>query len=118
MNKTKIEIKRSMIYHAGEVDAVLAEKVSEERSAKVDYKISAYDLNDELIKTYKEIKRHKYKRCLTMAKLCAKNVDHLNSEGYIYEKENHLDDLDDCIKGTNFYHKWYKRWLQIAEAYK
>lgn len=83
----------SEYYNADEVDAVLAEKD-------------------------KEIKRHKYKRCLTMTKLCAKNVDHLNSEGYIYEKENRVNETSDCIKGTIFYHKWYKRWLELAEKFK
>lgn len=64
------------------------------------------------------IRHQKYKRCLAMAKLCAKNVDHLNSEGYIYEKEGRADEVDDCIKGTQFYHKWYERWLEIAEQFK
>lgn len=64
------------------------------------------------------IRHQKYKRCLAMAKLCAKNVDHLNSEGYIYEKEGRADEVNDCIKGTQFYHKWYERWLKIAKQFE
>lgn len=98
--------------------AELKEQVSEERSAKVNYKISANDLSDGLKEAYAEIKHHKYRRCLAMAKLCAKNVDHLNSEGYIYEKEGRADEVNDCIKGTQFYHKWYERWLKIAKQFE
>jgi len=63
----------------------------------------------------KVIAHNKYKRCLAMARLCGKTVDHLNSEGYIYEKENHTKELTDCIRGTEFYDKWYHRWLALTE---
>lgn len=64
---------------------------------------------------YDELRHNKRKRCLTMARLCGKTVDHLNSEGYIYEKESHTKELTDCIRGTEFYDKWYHRWLALAE---
>jgi hypothetical protein len=80
----------------------------------VKYRRAVYDKSE----ADKVIARHKYKRCLAMAKLCGKTVDHLNSEGYIYEKENHIKELTDCIRGTEFYDKWYNRWLELAEKFK
>jgi hypothetical protein len=49
----------------------------------------------------KELRHHKYKRCLAMAKLC-----HWKMGVFIYKKEK-----------SNYYYKWYKRWLKIAEKF-
>lgn len=135
----------SEYYNADEVDAVLAEKDTEinelrrklqDQCGSCPVKMQEADvvadlngqiafLRTRLIEqtaryelTETQLRHQKYTRCLTMAKLCAKNVDHLNSEGYIYEKENRVSEVDACIKGTIFYHKWHKRWLQLAEEYK
>lgn len=55
----------SLVYDKSEVDKVIAGKdaeiaelkkqISEERSAKVDYKISAHDLSDGLKEAYEEL---------------------------------------------------------------
>jgi hypothetical protein len=45
---------------------------------------------------------HKYKRCLTMAKLC-----HWKMGVFIYKEEK-----------RNFYHRWHNRWLELAEKFK
>ena len=50
----------------------------------------------------KVIARHKYKRCLAMAKLC-----HWKMGVFIYKEEK-----------SNFYHRWHKRWLEIATKFK
>lgn len=50
----------------------------------------------------KEIARHKYRRCLTMAKLC-----HWKIGVFIYKKEK-----------NDFYYRWRKRWLELAEKFK
>ena len=50
----------------------------------------------------KVIARHKYKRCLAMAKLC-----HWKMGVFIYKEEK-----------SNFYHRWFKRWLKIADQLK
>ena len=84
--------------------AELKEKVSEERSAKVDYKISANDLSNGLEKAYAEIDHHKYKRCLSMAKWCRLRARLLGACA-LYEKE--LWAL-----------KWHRRWLELAEKFK
>ena len=48
------------------------------------------------------IARHKYKRILAMAKLC-----HWKMGVFIYKKEK-----------NEFYFRWHKRWLKIAEQFK
>ena len=50
----------------------------------------------------KVIARHKYKRCLAMAKLC-----HWKMGVFIYKKEK-----------NEFYYRWHKRWLTLADKYK
>lgn len=52
----------------------------------------------------KVIARHKYKRCLAMARWC--------NDRFI---------LDDCLYElgkTRFYERWEKRWLELAEMFK
>ena len=49
-----------------------------------------------------ELRHHKYKRCLAMAKLCQWKMG-----VFIYKKEK-----------SNFYHRWHKRWIAIAEKFK
>ena len=50
----------------------------------------------------KVIARNKYKRCLAMAKLC-----HWKMGVFIYKEEK-----------NEFYYRWHKRWLAIAEKFK
>ena len=50
----------------------------------------------------KVIARNKYKRCLTMAKLC-----HWKMGVFIYKEEK-----------NEFYYRWHERWLKIAEKFK
>lgn len=108
---------RDGFYHKSEADKVIAEK---------DAKILALDAEvfkqkhhaklffDERNYAESQLRHSNHKRCLAMAKLCGKTVDHLNAEGYIYEKENHTEELTDCIRETEFYDKWYHRWLKLA----
>lgn len=50
----------------------------------------------------KVIARQKKKRCLAMAKLC-----HWKMGVFIYKEEK-----------NEFYYRWHKRWLAIAEKFK
>ena len=50
----------------------------------------------------KKMNHNKRKRCLAMAKLC-----HWKMGVFIYKKEK-----------NEFYYRWYKRWLAIAEKFK
>lgn len=90
--------------------AELKERVQEERSAKVNYKISANDLSDGLKDAYEEIKHHKYKRCLNKAEWCEERsarYDLLQQHsGFGWGRE------------IEFYYRWYMRWLELAEKFK
>ena len=99
-------------YDADDVDALLAEKdaqildlieqVQKERSAKVDYKISANDLSDGLKKAHEEIRHSKYKRCLAMAEWCHEAWANISTT---YQK-------------AMWYRKWYEYWRELAEKFK
>ena len=61
----------------------------------------------------KELRRHKYKRCLAMARWCESKVYHIRrtplcdmSEHEYWQYEN------------DFWQRWQKRWLEIAEQFK
>lgn len=113
---------RDGFYHKSEVDAILAEKdkeiaelkeqVQEERSAKVNYKISANDLSDGLKDAYEEIKHHKYKRCLKTARWC------FTKSNYHFVLAQHGEDTKENNRRSILYSKWHKRWLKIAEKFK
>ena len=61
----------------------------------------------------KVITRHKYKRCLAMARWCESKVYHIRrtplcdmSEHEYWQYEN------------DFWQRWQKRWLELAEKFK
>ena len=66
----------------------------------------------------KEIRHNKYKRCMAMAWWCSSQVDHYHSEGYIYEHEGKKDELEDCLRRVEFYHRWFERWDKLANKFK
>lgn len=61
----------------------------------------------------KEIRRHKYKRCLDKAELCRLEQERIE---LIENQDITDDDFDKLVKG--FYTKWQNRWLAIADKLK
>jgi hypothetical protein len=63
-----------------------------------------HETEEYAMQLYNELRHHKYKRCLAMAKLC---------------KRKRIDAADYRIprKKWEFYDKWYKRWLELAEKF-
>lgn len=53
---------------------------------------------------YDELLRHKYKRCLAMAKWCRTSA--------------RCDEGLGAFKYRDWYWKWFKRWLAIADKFK
>lgn len=92
--------------------AALKEQVQEERSAKVDYKISANDLSDGLKKAYEELNQQKYKRCLDKAKWC------FTKSNYHFVLARHGENGKENNRRSILYAKWHKRWLEIAAKIK
>jgi len=66
-----------------------------------DFEMAAHQ-NEHLLKL---VRHHKYKRCLAMAKVC---------------KLKRFDAADYRIprRKWDFYDKWLKRWLELAEKFK
>ena len=100
------------IYLKSEADKVIAEKDKEIQRLEnlcESYRIDCDNLAIREANAYREIERdnkqlrhQKYKRCLAMAKLC-----HWKMGVFIYKKEK-----------NDFYNRWHKRWLAIAEKFK
>ena len=57
-----------------------------------------------------EIRHHKYKRCLAMARMCEER-----SARYDVLQERH--DLD-WGREIELYYRWYIRWLKLADKFK
>lgn len=88
---------------ADEVIKKLNERVSEEREAKVNYKISASDLSDGLRDAYDEIRHHKFKRCLNIAENC-------RDKGWYYYATHRKAKADKMWD-------WRQRWLDLAKKF-
>lgn len=66
------------------------------------------------------IRHHKYKRCLAMADFCDSQHDYFNAvrngfwlvRGDIETREKYRK------KASDFWWKWHKRWLELAEKFK
>ncbi len=64
----------------------------------------------ELYEKNKELRHHKYKRCLAMEKWCSERVARIEKD---YAFWRHGKDY-----ASNFYKRWKKRWLELAEKFK
>lgn len=69
-----------------------------------------YEADKVIAEKDEELHRHKYKRCLAMARMCEER-----SARYDVLQERH--DLD-WGREIEFYYRWYKRWLELAEKFK
>lgn len=80
-------------------DKKLTDAILDERNAEIaEVKKACNDNLDWCLRTLKENRHHKYKRCLKMAKICE-------------------DKLGTVVK-PGWWNKWYKRWLEIAKKVK
>ena len=64
------------------------------------------DLLQKCRKANKELRHHKYRRCLAVARRCHSESLWWYSKGYGFEKYD------------KFWEKWEKRWLELAEKFK
>lgn len=71
------------------------EKVADARKIACDYQNVICDFE-------KKLRHVKYKRCLVMAELCQWKMG-----VFIYKKEK-----------NDFYYRWHKRWLELADKFK
>lgn len=105
-------------YEEKEADKVIAELEESHKMEVEQLLIEIYELKEtlknsrnahkywrkEFLIEYKECLRHKYKRCLAMAKWCRTSA--------------RCDEGLGAFKYRDWYWKWYKRWLTLADKYK
>lgn len=90
-------------YLKSEADEVIAEK-----DEKIDeLQKATYSAWSKVNAMYDELRHHKYKRCLWLARWCASR-----SASWC------LDPADEQLHKSNFYDKWKKRWLELATKFK
>ena len=65
------------------------------------------DLLQKCRKANKELRHHKYRRCLAMVKYCDMGLTYYNEK---------LDSFS-CER-ADFFYKWYNRWWKLAEKFK
>lgn len=62
---------------------------------------------------FKRERHHKYKRCLAMAKYCESEEKRLEAIAPLFDTDK------ECWEyGSDYWKKWHKRWLQLAEQVK
>ena len=90
-------------YLKSEADKVIAELIEKnKRLANINIIKASETIKD----LYKELRHHKYKRCLAVARWCHNESLWWYSKGYGFEKYD------------KFWEKWEKRWRELAEKFK
>ena len=103
-----------IVYLKSEADKVIAEKDKEIDFLKesIDELQKATDFAWSKVNAmYDELRHHKYKRCLAMARWCENAI--LGWMGYKESYSSHQQYIKVML-----FTKWHKRWLEIAEKFK
>lgn len=109
-------------YLKSEADKVIAEKDKEIQRLEnlcESYRIDCDNLAIREANAYKEIERdnkqirhHKYKRCMAMAKYCEERYRYLTClENWQMTDKEYQQVIGD------YWDKWHKRWLELAEKF-
>jgi YesN/AraC family two-component response regulator len=102
------------VYLKSEADKVIAELKAQKAQAEDDcayWKMNEgnaanamHETEEYAMQLYKEAQHQKYKRCLSIARTCKRNRLNASVCGPIVK--------------IDFWEKWYKRWLELAEKFK
>ena len=101
------------VYIKSEADKVIAEKdeeIAELQKQVHDYGLGLYVMQ---ARAEKEARYDKYKRCLAMAMWCETNVYNIRRKPLC-----DMDDHEGWLHDDEFWQRWHKRWLELAERYK
>lgn len=96
----------TQVYLKSEADNVI-EELKKEKKYAIDNVTKVINAQE------REIRHHKYKRCLDKAEMCRLEQERIE---LIENQDITDDDFDKLVKG--FYKKWRERWLKIAEKFK
>lgn len=94
------------VYLKSEVDKVIAELKKEIEEQK-QLRNMALSTVPNVLKVAKIIQHHKHKRCLAIAKRCKDKIEN------VVQYNEH----DDWLIINEYWERWYKRWLQLAEKF-
>lgn len=110
-------------YLKSEADKVIAELKAQKAQAEDDcayWKMSEgnavnamHETEEYAVQLYKELRHHKYKRCLAMARWCETNVYNIRRKPLC-----DMDDHEGWQHDDEFWQRWHKRWLELAEKFK
>ena len=100
-----VKMPPTQVYLKSEADKVIAELIEKNERLSDDCLIKASNTFREI---EKEIRHHKYKRCLGIAAVCFEKS--YSTTLVKYDKESGYR--------LNFYDWWGKRWLELAEKFK
>ena len=107
-------------YLKSEADKVIAEKdeVIEEMEERIDELQKATDSAwSKVNEMYDELRHHKYKRCLAMARWCRMHDEFTQLESERLGLPQRTLFLEYRRKAM-WWNKWQKRWLELAEKFK
>lgn len=106
------------VYLKSEVDKVIAELKAQKAQAEDDcayWKTMAQkNAEDNAVmakqraEAFERERHHKYKRCLAIAERCNDKIDN----------PVQCDEHDDWLIITEYWERWHKRWLELAEKFK
>lgn len=104
------------VYLKSEVDKMIAELNMRICDCDEDFEIA----NNQIQRLLKIVRHQKYKRCIAMAKQCKESLRLMRTyevTDYYWNLEFGHDAEYFCKRG-DFYKKWRKRWLELAEKFK
>lgn len=131
-------IEQTQVYLKSEADKVIADKDHEIEKLKESIsnllKMKTEQVMDEVMekaliygkgfvsveqamKLVAEIRHHKYKRCLAMAKWCEMSARENDTRMCLPDKWK-FTKHEEYLYFVGYYHKWHKRWLKLAEKFK
>ena len=101
------------VYDRFEADNVIAEKDAE--IVELKKQVHDYTLGLFVIQATaeKEARHHKYKRCEAMAKWCEAKVYNIRRKPLC-----DMDDHEGWQHDDEFWQRWHKRWLELAEHFR
>lgn len=103
-------------YKKSEADKVIAKKDEEidELKESIDELQKATDSAWSKVNAmYDELRHHKYKQCVAMAERCETNVYNIRRKPLC-----DMDDHEGWQHDDEFWQRWHKRWLGLAEKFK
>ena len=100
-----------------DVDKVIAEKDKEiadlieknKRLANKDIIMASNAIKD----VFKELRHHKYKRCLDKARWCNSEENRLDAIAPLFDTDKECWEYN-----SDYWNKWHKHWLKLAEKFK